>query len=81
MKRVQLIWEFRGPNASKTAAHHALHLEEFATKEKIESFLHGTEDVNDHFSRAYLVVPETHMNQLRSQLKPHRGRWYAPDKA
>ncbi|MDC7996277.1 hypothetical protein [Altibacter sp. HG106] len=79
MKQVQLIWEFRGPNAAKTAEHHALHLEEFALQEKIAPFLHGTEVVSPHCCRAYLVVPELYTQQLRTQLKPHRGRWYTPN--
>ena len=30
-----MIWDFRGPSAAKTAKHHAQHLKEYATIEKL----------------------------------------------
>jgi len=75
-ERVKLIWDFRGPNAEHTAAHHAIHLGEFTTTEGIPHTLHGSQMLTEMHHIAYLVVEKKWMNDLRERLKPTRGQLY-----
>ena len=34
MRKIKLIWDFRGEAAAKTAEHHDIHLNEYLEKEK-----------------------------------------------
>lgn len=75
-RTLKLIWDFRGPAASKTAEHHETHLKEYIKIEKLELDITGTEHVNEMHSIAYMVVKETVMKTVRDRLKPHRGQLY-----
>lgn len=75
-ERIKLIWDFRGPSAKQIAAHHAIHLKEFADTEKLQNFLIGSEDISENYSLAYFVVENHLMQPLRESLKPHRGQHY-----
>jgi hypothetical protein len=68
-----LIWDFRGPDALKMAEHHAIHLEEFATTEKLHFHNVGFDELSNLFSIAFIVVDEAGMPVYRDALKPHRG--------
>ncbi len=68
-----MIWDFRGPNAQKTAEHHCLHLNEFSTLEKLPFHEIDSEKLSDFYSIAYLITDETNMLTFRDALKPHRG--------
>lgn len=76
MKRIKLIWDFRGPNAKPIAEHHAIHLQEFAISEGLQHTICKTEEISEMHHIAYLVVEEKHMNDLRERLKPNRGQHY-----
>ncbi len=75
MKRIKLIWDFRGIDAHAIALHHEIHLNEFANKESILTTFCGTEAINDMYSIAYILVLETDMLKVRDALLPHRGEW------
>lgn len=75
-KKLKLIWDFRGPDAQKTAEHHDIHLKEFIQNEKLENQITGVMKIDDLYSLAYLVVNESEMISVRDALKPHRGEWY-----
>ena len=75
-RNLKLIWDFRGPDAENTAAHHAIHLQEYAENNNLDKKLSGSEKLTDMHSIAYLVVPETKMPTVRDALKPHRGQVY-----
>ncbi len=75
-KKLKLIWDFRGPDAQKTAEHHEIHLKEFIQKEKLNQNITGVEMVSELYSVAYLVVDESEMITVRDVLKPHRGEWH-----
>ena len=77
MDRVKLIWDFRGPNASHIAVHHAKHLKEFADSEEIKNYISGNEQLTDMHYIAFLVVEKHLMNDLRERLKPNRGQQYS----
>ena len=76
MRKLKLIWDFRGPDASKIAEHHEIHLKEYIQLEKLNITITGFEVLNDFHSIAYLVVNEVDMKPIRDALKPHRGQVY-----
>lgn len=78
-KKIKLIWDFRGPNSTKIAEHHAIHLKEFAISEKIENPIIGQESINTMHNIAFMVVEEGMVNSLRESLKPNRGQLYDQD--
>ncbi len=73
MRKIKLIWDFRGEVAAKTAEHHEIHLKEFIEVEKLEVNLTGFEILNDMYAIAFMVVEEKDMIAVRDALKPHRG--------
>lgn len=75
-RQIKLIWDFRGPDALKTAEHHEIHLKEYIEIEKITVDITGVKTYSDTHSIAYIVVPESLMIQVRDALKPHRGELY-----
>lgn len=78
MEQVKLIWDFRGPNAAPIAAHHAIHLKEFAEAEALQNTRCEVEKVTEMHHIAFLVVDKSMMNELRERLKPNRGQLYSP---
>jgi len=76
MRKLKLIWDFRGPNAEKTAQHHEMHLKDYIVLEKIELNITGFEAITDRHYIAYMVVNENDMKPIRDALKPHRGQVY-----
>lgn len=76
MRKIKLIWDFRGPAAAKTAEHHEIHLKEFLVMEQHNLQITGFEILNDMYAIAYLVVEEKDMIKFRDVLKPHRGEVY-----
>ncbi|NEV92612.1 hypothetical protein G3567_00430 [Psychroflexus sp. YR1-1] len=76
-RQIKLIWDFRGPNAEKTAEHHEIHLRDFLKMNAMTDQLTGIEQVNDYHHFAFLVVEEVQMKDLRDRLKPHRGQVYS----
>jgi len=79
MKKIKLIWDFRGPASAKTAEHHEIHLKEFITAEKLPLQITGFETFGEMHAIAYMVVNESDMIAVRDALKPHRGEIYEAD--
>jgi hypothetical protein len=75
-KLIKLIWDFRGPAASRTAEHHEIHLKEYSASEKLSVNITGFTVINELYSLAYLVVDQSEMISVRDALKPHRGEIY-----
>ena len=76
MDRIKLIWDFRGPNAQRTAEHHCVHLKEFATSENLQHTICDIEEITKMQCIAFLVVERKWMDELRERLQPHRGQVY-----
>ena len=76
MRKLKLIWDFRGPDALKTAEHHISHLKTYISVEKLHVTTTGFEALNDLHAIAYMVVDEQDMKPVRDALKPHRGQLY-----
>ena len=77
MRKLKLIWDFKGPVGQKTAEHHLIHLKEYININKLNISITGVETINDMHSLAYLVVDESEMKPIRDALKPHRGQVYS----
>ncbi len=75
-RKLKLIWDFKGPNASKTAQHHEIHLKEYISLEKLSLDITGYLDLTEMHSIAYMVVTDSEMRVVRDTLKPHRGQLY-----
>lgn len=73
MRKIKLIWEFKGEDAKKTALHHEIHLKEFAHKENLALDITGVEEVTPLFYLAYLVVMEDVVYKVRDALIPLRA--------
>ena len=76
MRKIKLIWDFRGEAGSKTAEHHEHHLKEYIVAQKLPLNITGFTDINDMHSIAFMVVTDEHMISVRDALKPHRGELY-----
>ena len=73
MRKIKLIWDFRGPDALKTAEHHAIHLKEFATKEGLNFYEVNIQSHSDVYVIAFIIIDEKDMITYRDALKPNRG--------
>lgn len=76
MRRLKLIWDFRGPVAKQTAIHHEIHLKEYAAAQSLTLPITGTQELSEMHTLAFLVVDESEMPAVRDALKPHRGQLY-----
>lgn len=76
MRRLKLIWDFKGPAGAQTALHHEVHLKEYAITKALSQPITGVINLSELHSYAYLVVNETEMPAVRDALKPHRGQLY-----
>ncbi|TDU34447.1 hypothetical protein BXY82_2769 [Gelidibacter sediminis] len=79
MRKLKLIWDFKGPDGLKIAEHHAKHLQEFAEIENYKHMPIGFEALTDVHAIAFLIIPEDQMKPLRDALKPHRGQVYSEE--
>ena len=77
MRKIKLIWDFRGPASQKTAEHHLIHLKEYIAINKLDITIADLESFGDMHNTAYMVVDESEMKPIRDALKPHRGQVYS----
>ncbi len=77
MRKLKLIWDFRGPVSQKTAEHHLIHLKEYISLNAVDAIDTGVETYSEMHSMAYMVVDESDMKPIRDALKPHRGQIYS----
>jgi hypothetical protein len=75
MTMIKLIWDFKGPEATKIAEHHAIHLREFIMKEQLENMTVGEEAINEFHHMAFVIVEDKDMIMMRDALRPHRGEY------
>ena len=72
-RKIKLLWDFRGPDALKTAKHHTIHLKEFATIENLPFHEIDIKEMNPMLCAAFVVVNVSDMKVYRDALKPLRG--------
>ena len=73
MRKIKLIWDFRGPASAKTAEHHEIHLKEYIAIEKMSLQITGFTTFGEMHAIAFMVVEEGDMFAVRDALKPHRA--------
>ncbi|HLV69840.1 MAG TPA: hypothetical protein VKY34_03975 [Xanthomarina sp.] len=76
MRKLKLIWDFKGPDSAITAEHHNIHLKEYIVAKQLPLNITGCEVLNDMHAIAFMVVEEADMKPVRDTLKPHRGQVY-----
>jgi hypothetical protein len=76
MRKLKLIWDFRGPNALKIAEHHEIHLKEYIISQNLKSEITGFEALTNLHAVAFMVIEEQDLKPIREALKPHRGLVY-----
>jgi hypothetical protein len=76
VKKIRLIWDFRGPASEQTARHHEIHLREYRDGQKLPQLQTGSEAFGDMHAIAWMVVEERDMIAVRDALRPHRGELY-----
>jgi len=74
MRKIRLIWDFRGPEAKHIAQHHRVHLDEYIELNDIEGASTEVTRISDMYTVAIMVVNEEDVARLRESLKPHRGQ-------
>ncbi len=79
MRKLKLIWDFRGPDAEQIAKHHLIHLKEYISMHALNISITGVEPLNEIHHIAYMVVDESEMKPIRDALRPHRGQLYTTD--
>lgn len=72
-RKIKLIWDFRGPAAAKTAAHHNVHLKEFISINNLELNQTGIQHFNEFHSIAFMAIHEKQLQTIKTALKPHRA--------
>jgi len=75
MRKLKLIWDFRGPEALKTAEHHVIHLKEYSERQSNNVYAIDHEVINEVHVIAFMVIDEEDKIYFRDSLKPHRGEW------
>jgi len=78
MRKLKLIWDFKGPDAEQTAKHHLIHLKEYINSNSVETLASGTELITDRHHICFVALNEADMPAMRDNLKPHRGQLWTP---
>ena len=73
MKKVKLIWDFRGENTFNMATHYKKHLVEFFESKKINLLTSGVDKMSDYYHLTYAIIDEKDVNDVKHPLKPHRA--------
>ncbi|PDH50026.1 MAG: hypothetical protein CND37_00250 [Bacteroidetes bacterium MED-G20] len=73
MKKIKLIWDFKGLESKKTAEHFQIHLLEFLKNNQILNYNSKVELVNEHHSINFLIIDEEYINLIKNALKPHKA--------
>ncbi|CAM1348241.1 MULTISPECIES: hypothetical protein [Tenacibaculum] len=73
MRKIKLIWDFKGPDGLETAKHHCIHLKEFTQIDSLPYHEVNFVSLNEMHTIAFIVVDEEYMKTFRDALKPHRG--------
>ena len=76
MRKIKLIWDFRGPAAARTGEHHEKHLKEYIAIEKLSLNITGFDVISDMHAITWMVITDDYMITVRDALKPHRGEIY-----
>ena len=70
---IKVIWDFYGPLAQRTAEHHRVHVDEFASREQLGNRLTGAEAFAEDHWITWLVVEPADVAAVRAALRPNRA--------
>tara|TARA_B100001093_G_scaffold483515_1_gene516095 strand:+ start:80 stop:313 length:234 start_codon:yes stop_codon:yes gene_type:complete len=73
VKKVKLIWDFRGTDTQKMAEHYNKHLVEFFESKKINLIESGFTRVSEMYNFTYAVIDKLDVNNVKDAIKPHRA--------
>ena len=73
MRKVKLIWDFRGVDTQKMAEHYNKHLVEFFESKKINLIESGFTKVSEIYYLTYAIINELDVNNVKDVIKPHRA--------
>lgn len=79
MRKLKLIWDFKGPDAEQTAKHHLIHLREYIKANDTDVIACGVEHLTGKHHICFMAVKESDMPPVRDDLKPHRGQLWQED--
>ena len=74
MKKIKIIWDFRGPVSQKIAEHHEKHLQEFFKIENKKLYESGTEKLTEMHCIAYSIIEKSDLDDIKITLKPNRAQ-------
>ena len=73
VRKVKLIWDFRGVDTQKMAEHYNKHLVEFFKSKKINLIESGFTKVSEMYYFTYAIINEIDVNNVKDAIKPHRA--------
>jgi len=73
LRKLKLIWDFKGDDGFEIAKHHCVHLKEFAAIKKLHYHKIDHTQLDEMHAIAFVIVNESDMIAYRDALKPHRG--------
>ena len=73
MKKIKLIWDFKGIEATKTAEHFHVHLKEFLIKDKIIDFTSELEKVDEFYTRVNIIIDQKYVERIKNAPKPKKA--------
>lgn len=71
--RMQVLWDFHGPQAEATAEHFLHHLRERLATEAWPAHATGTESAGPGHCAAFAIVDAPLVPAIRAALRPQRG--------
>ena len=73
MKKIKLIWDFKGLEATKIAEHFHVHLKEFLIRDKIIDFTSELEEIDEFYSMVNLIIDQKYVERIKNALKPKKA--------
>lgn len=72
MRKIRLLWDFRGPDSLETAKHHMIHLKEFTQIDNLPFIEASIIEQNKYVNSAFIIISESDLETFKNGLKPHR---------
>ena len=72
MRKIRLLWDFRGPDSLEIAKHHVIHLKEFAEIDNLSFIESSVIEQSKYVNSAFIIILEVDLEAFKNPLKPHR---------
>jgi len=73
VRRINLIWDFRGIDSLQTAKHHCIHLKEYVNIHNLNWIAIDIVQKSEFYNYVFITINENDIKIFRDALKPHRG--------